>query len=149
MGSRNRRTGRDSRCCDASAAPFSWRDFVDPDDGAVENMDSWIQKLSPFARAHELGEIDDLFDAASQGELWDTGDATTPIKPIREDPEIFELRRTALSKRLRFYHGEPQERQDLLVAVHRHIKSNDDDQQVQIEVAADRYDDGRSSSWTR
>ncbi|MFA6298782.1 MAG: hypothetical protein WC642_06430 [Nocardioides sp.] len=71
----------------------------------------------------------------------------TKIKPIRLDPEIYELRRTALSKALRFYHGEPNELPLDLVAVHRHIKDDELGQQAEIEYAADRYNAGRASRW--
>ena len=98
-------------------------------------------------RAIEEGEQLDLFEAASHGQLEDSGDETTPIKPIVTDPEIFELRRTALSKKLRFYHGEPNELPTQLVSVHRHIKDRNDTQQPEIEHAADRYNQGRPSMW--
>lgn len=49
----------------------------------------------------------------------------TPIKPIWKDPELFELRRTALKKGLRFYHREPVEAPCPLVALHRQMKLDD------------------------
>lgn len=143
-----RRNGSDSRCCDPDAGPWSWHLYVDESHASCVELDDWLNGLAPFARSHQLGEIDDLFDAASRGELWDTGDAVTPIKPIRLDPEIFELRRTALSKKLRFYHGEPAALPYALVRLHRHIKSDNPSQQIEIQHAADRYDDGRSNLWT-
>jgi hypothetical protein len=103
--------------------------------------------LAPFARAHQQGENDDLLEAAAGGELWDSGDETTLIKPIREDPEIFELRRQALSKKLRFYHGEPSELPRSLVALHRHIKTDNASQQAEIIYASGRYVQGRASIW--
>ena len=115
---------------------------------SVVELAGWLSTLSPFARAHEEGEIDALFEAAENGALWDSGDAMTPIKPIRKDPEIFELRRTALSKRLRFYHGEPAELPRNLVAVHRHIKHDAATQQAEIDHAARRYNSGRSAGWS-
>lgn len=79
--------------------------------------------------------------------MQDSGDARTPIKPIWKDPEVFELRRTALKKRLRFYHGEPAEAPHALVALHRHIKLDDPPQQTEIEFAASRYRTGRPAGW--
>ena len=79
--------------------------------------------------------------------MQDSGDARTPIKPIWKDPEVFELRRTALKKRLRFYHGEPAEAPHALVALHRHIKLEDPSQQTEIEFAANRYWAGRPTRW--
>ncbi|MDT3343871.1 hypothetical protein [Microbacterium aquilitoris] len=128
-------------------APLAWHDHVDEGHSGVQALDAWLKSLVPFSRNHEQGEIDDLFDAASNGELWDSGDETTMIKPIREDPEIFELRRTALSKKLRFYHGEPAELPKALIKLHRHIKTTNSDQQAQIEHAAERYQDGRATQW--
>lgn len=143
------RRGSDSRCCDPSAAPYAWLDYVDDNDEEVSDLRDWLGSLRPFARAVAEGEIDDLFDAAAKGGLEDSGDERTPIKPIREDPEIYELRHTTLSKKLRFYHGEPSELPLQLVAVHRHIKTTSADQQAQIEAAADRYDSGRPTAWTK
>lgn len=87
-------------------------------------------------------------EAAARGELWYSGDAKTPIDAIHHDPEIYELRRTALKKMLRFYHAEPVERPADLIALHRHIKEDKPTQQVEIEHAADRYRSGRATGWT-
>lgn len=146
MGSR-RRQGSDSRCCTPDDVPYVWRDYVDPSNAKVLELQAWMDSLRPFARAIEEGEQLDLFDAAAHGDLYDTGDEATPIKPIVSNPEIFELRRTALSQKLRFYHGEPPELSTQLVSVHRHIKDRNDTQQVEIDHAADRYDHGRPSMW--
>lgn len=142
-----RRTGNDSRCCDSSGAPWSWNVYVDDGHPSCVEFDNWLARLAPFARSHEQGEIDDLFEAASRGELWDSNDARTPIKPIRLDPEIYEIRRTALSKMLRFYHGEPRMLPNSLVSLHRHIKKDDPSQQIEIEYAAIRYIQGRGNLW--
>lgn len=101
--------------------------------------EAWFASLSFFAREYEQGEVEALFEAAANGALWDSNDEKTPIKPIRTDPEIFELRRTALSKQLRFYHGEPSKHPTLLVGLHRHIKSSDDLQQTEIEYAVTKF----------
>jgi len=142
-----KRRGSDSRCCDPGGGALTWRDYEEKTHPSLVSLNAWLAQLAPFARAHELGEIDELMEAAAQGQLWDSADETTPIKPIREDPEIFELRRTSLSKKLRFYHGEPVEMPAHLVRLHRHIKDGKSSQQIEIEHAAKRYDDGRQSSW--
>lgn len=144
-----KRTGSDSRCCQTSGAPYSWRDYVDPSHRSVEELNGWLNTLAPFARAIEEGQIDDLFDAAASGELLDSADGRTPIKPIWSDPEIYELRYKSLNKPLRFYHGEPSSLPNELVALHRHIKSGGRSQQAEIEDAAARYESGRSSQWTK
>lgn len=113
----------------------------------MQALEAWLGTLTPPMREHELGRLDNLLDRAERGELEDSGDERTPIAPIRYDPEIYELRHQALSKKLRLYHGEPEELPNALVAVHRHIKLNDEDQQIQIEYAADRYNAGRDSLW--
>lgn len=102
-------------------------------------FDEWMGNLPLFEQRIQQGEIDDLFDAARRGELMDTGDGRTPIKPIVSDPEVFELRRKALTKALRFYHGEPERYPEVLVALHRHIKTGRRAQQVEIEYAVGRY----------
>ncbi|WP_426323055.1 hypothetical protein [Microbacterium sp. E-13] len=142
-----KRSGNDSRCCVPANPPHQWVDFQDESRPAVLDYEAWFASLAPFARHHELGEVDDLLDAAANGKLWDSGDATTPIKPIRENPEIYELRRTALSKKLRFYHGEPAVLPGSLVRLNRHIKSDEQGQQIEIEFAARRYVSGASTSW--
>lgn len=147
MASRGRR-GSDSRCCSPTAVPWAWHPYVDGSHASCVELDNWFDQLAPFARSHQQGEIDDLFEAASRGELWDSGDAMTKIKPIKMDPEIFELRRTALSKKLRFYHGEPAELPSSLVTLHRHIKKDNPSQQAEIEHAANRYDQGRPNLWS-
>lgn len=134
-----RRSGSDSRACQPQTPPLTWRDHVDIGHPSVVALDDWLNSLAPFAAEHERGEIDDLFDAARRGALEDSGDEHTPIKPIYEDPEVYELRRKALSKQLRFYHGEPDRYPRLLIALHRHIKTGADAQQVEILYAVGRY----------
>jgi len=144
---RKRRNGSDSRCCTPAQVPYVWRHYLDDSRDTVKDYDSWLGGLPPFARLHEEGEVEELHEAAARGELWDSGDETTPIKPIVTNPDIYELRRTALSKKLRFYHGEPAELPLMLVALHRHIKTGNASQQTEIVHAAKRYTDGRPSFW--
>ncbi|WP_181137587.1 hypothetical protein [Rathayibacter sp. AY1D1] len=133
------REGSDSRCCQPDGAPYRWLDAQNPNDPAIAQLEAWLATLGAFARDHELGEIDDLFEAAALGKLWDSGDETTPLKPIRTDPDVYELRRKALSKHLRFYHGEPPRYAQILVKLHRHIKVDDESQQVEIDKAVAIY----------
>jgi hypothetical protein len=76
----------------AVPVPRTWQDYIDDSHQSVAALDAWLQSLASFSRSHELGEIDDLLEAAALGELEDTGDARTPIKPIRTNPD--ELRRS-------------------------------------------------------
>lgn len=141
------RSGWDSRCCKPADPPWQWIDFTDYGHAAIDELEAWLGTLVPAMREHELGRMDNLLERAEQGKLEDSGDETTPIVPIRYDPEIYELRHQALSKKLRLYHGEPQELPSALIALHRHIKVDDAHQQLQIEHAAERYNDGRGSLW--
>lgn len=141
MPGRGGREGSDSRCCQPQTAPLQWHDHVDHAHTSVVGLREWLQALAPFARAHEQGEIDDLLDAAARGELQDTGDEKTPIKPIVTKPDVFELRRTALAKKLRLYHGEPPSDASALVALHRHIKVDSKSQKDEIKYAVARYKD--------
>lgn len=142
------RKGSDSRCCRPADAPYFWHDFVDASHYAVAELDAWLHSLPPFARLNELGRIDELFEAASEGRIAaPCDDATARIKPIRHDPELWELRYKALSKPLRFYHAEPVRLPRHLVELHRHIKTTGDDQQEQIEYATDRYRISDENDW--
>jgi hypothetical protein len=124
----------------------AWQYYIDQSHESVLALEAWLGSLPLFSRSHELGEIDDLFEAAALGELEDTGDARTPIKPIRSDPDVYELRRKALSKHLRFYHAEPSEIPDGLLALHKHMKDSGL-QQDEIDFAVTRYADGHPT-WT-
>ena len=133
------RSASDSRCCSPGEVPYIWRTFYDLQHPSVRELEEWLNSLSPFNRMHELGRIDDLFDKAANGQLWDSNDSKTPIKPINSDPELFELRHTALKKPLRFYHAEPPRYPRYLIGLHKHIKSSPDSQQSEIEFAIRSY----------
>lgn len=126
---------------------MDWHDYTDPSDPSIAALEAWLNGLAPFARNAELGRIDDLMEAAARGELEDSGDERTPIKPVHKDPELYELRHRALKHQLRFYHGEPREFPTTLVAVHRHIKDSSRNQEQEIRKAAARYLAGRGSLW--
>lgn len=146
-GNHRRRRGRDSRCCSERDLPLSLHDYTDPTHGSIVAFVAWLRDLAPFARDFVTGEIAALLDDAMEGNLYDTGDERTPIKPIRVDPEIFELRRTVLSKKLRMYHGEPAEFPDFLVQIHLHMKIDKKTQEEEIAYSADRYTAGYASKW--
>lgn len=141
------RSGWDSRCCKPADPPWEWIDYTDYDHSAIAELEAWLNTLPPPMREHELGRMDNLLDRAERGKLEDSGDEKTPIAPIRYDPEIYELRHQALSKKMRLYHGEPNELPTALIALHRHIKVNNADQQEQVRHATERYNDGRDDLW--
>lgn len=141
------RSGWDSRCCRPADPPWVWIDYTDYGHAEFAELEAWLNTLPPPMREHELGRIDNLLERAERGLLEDSGDEKTPIVPVRHDPEIYELRHQALSKKMRLYHGEPHELPNALVALHRHIKVDDRHQQQQINHAAARYNDGREALW--
>lgn len=95
LGSMRASNDRRSRCSNEEAAPYQWVDYVDQGHPSVIELEEWFQSLSPFARSHEQGTIDNLMEQAQKGKLWESNDAKTPIKPITSDPELFELRHTS------------------------------------------------------
>ena len=135
----SKRTGNDSRCCTPADPPLLWIDITDTSHQAVEEYEEWLASLAPFERAHQQGRIDSLLGAASKGELFDSDDHSSKITPVRRDPDIYELRYKALTKRLRFYHGEPPHAPNLLYRLHRHIKKDKTDQDAQIDHAQRVY----------
>ena len=136
MGPRGNRL---SRCSNKESAPYTWFDHTDENHPAVRKLEDWLQSLSFFAEQNERGRIDNLFDKASKGELWDSNDGATPLKPITSDPDLFELRHKAFTVMMRFYHAEPEHYPQLLIALHRHIKVDGASQQREIDFAIERY----------
>lgn len=137
----------ESRCCARHEPPLDWYNYVNNAHPSVVSMDNWLASLVPFERHHQEGENEELFEAAAAGGLWESGDETTRIKPIYSDPDVYELRRKALTKPLRFYHAEPAELPTSLIALHRHIKSSASSQQAEIDYAVGRYRRGSKTNW--
>lgn len=134
------RSGKDSRCSKPDDAPYQWILHYDESHQSIKHLNEWLQSLKPFARSMIDGEIEATFELAAKGGLWKAGPRSkSRIEPVWKDPEMYEIRQKALSKPLRFYHGEPAKHPNVLVSLHKHIKVGDDDQQAQIEFAAGRY----------
>ncbi|MBD8101306.1 hypothetical protein [Plantibacter sp. CFBP 8775] len=146
MGKRAR-AGSDSRCCSETSPPLVWQDLVDTAHPSVVEFTDWLSSLQPFARDFVTGQIAGLMDEASSGRLEDTGDEKTPIKPAHPNPEVYELRSTQLSKKLRFYHGEPNQLPSFLVALHMHIKTTTAAQRPEIAHATSKYVQGAKTNW--
>lgn len=146
------RSGSDSRCCQPEGAPYSWIHVEDRSHAHWLEYEAWLDNLTLTARVIEEGEIDELFEAAALGILEDTGDNFTPIKPVTHVPEIFELRRrsgaTSPYTYLRFYHCEPSVRPNALIALHRQIKTSEDEQTVALAHAITQHQLGESIAWT-
>lgn len=145
------RTGSDSRCCIEGGAPYAWFHAEDRAHQQMIEFEAWLAGMTAFNRVHEEGEIEELFDAASEGRLEDTGDNYSPIKPVTHKPEIFELRRKSGAEHprtyLRFYHSEPAVRPKDLIALHRHIKTSDDSQTDGLTQAILIHEMAESIGW--
>lgn len=132
MSDSHSRSGSNSRCCIESGAPYEWVHVEQRAHAQYVAYEAWLSQMTPLSREIEEGEIEELFEAAAAGQLEDSGDNFSPIKPVTHKPEIYELRRrsgaTSPYTYLRFYHSEPDVRPKDLIALHRHIKANDDDQ---------------------
>lgn len=141
-----KRRGNSSRCCvppserDPSSPPLIWVDFVDAGHARVMELEQFLASLAPFVRPGVEATIDALFDRATTGELWEATDTSTEIRPITQNPELYEFRVTVNTTALRFYHGEPTRAPDELWKLHRHIKVSKKAQQVEIDYAARRYE---------
>lgn len=129
------RTGADSRCSQPGNAPYQWIAKYDSENERVKELEQWLGSLAPFDREHYLGQIDGLFEDAAAGRIVNVGDSKTPIKPVRMDPDLYELRYQVLKRKLRFYHGEPSGHPHYLVRLHKHIKRTQHDGNVSREAA--------------
>lgn len=117
-----------------------WDTVLDRTHHQIVEYEAWLSALVPSVRAQQEGEVEELLDAAACGLLEESADEKTPIKPVMSEPEVFELRRTALIKKLRFYHGEPEHDTEMLVELHRQIKTGRASQNEAIKFAGDQYD---------
>ena len=141
------RTGSDSRCCQPENAPYEWEDCVDYNHPAVKEVGRILGSLPPDALNHELGRIEQLVDEAKNGLLSDSGDYATKIKPIRRNPDLYELRLKLLEGMemedldnyvlLRIYTADPPDRPKVIQQLHMHDKHGKPagDQDIQISQA--------------
>lgn len=135
------RSGSDSRCSRPENAPYTWTYTYDSEHERVKELDDWLENLAPFDRDHYLGQLDGLFEDAAAGKVVDVGDSKTPIKPVRMDPDLFELRHQVLKRKLRFYHGEPEKHPQHLVRLHKHIKRTQQDGNATREISKQDQDE--------
>jgi hypothetical protein len=132
---------------------LDWYDYSDPAHPAVMDLDAWVSSLAPFAQASVLGQIDALMELAAEGKIVIGDDSR--LVPIRTNPDIYELKWTLLSKKVRQYHAEPPSHLDSLLKLNIHIKQfvpNDYTatkglQDAEILQAALRYLVGKPSNW--
>jgi hypothetical protein len=135
------------------ATDLLWRDYLDEHHDSTTELTDWIESLPPFAQSSVLGQIDALFELAASGQIQ-IGDEGK-LRPIRRDPDLYELKWKLLSKAVRQYHAEPPQYPDDLVKLHIHIKSMRKTsagtraaQDMEISQAQLRYVTGESSEWT-
>lgn len=144
---------RRSRCTISQPVDMTWLEYVDTTHNSVVALADWIDTLQPFAQEFVVGQMDALQESAAAGLLRDGDDGK--IKPIRVDPDIYELRWKLLSKAVRQYHAEPPAMPAELVRLHVHIKTfvpknrplTSRLQDAEIKHAQGRYGAGESSSW--
>lgn len=131
---------------------MEWKDYIDPAHASVRELDEWVVGLAPFAQDFVLGEIAALRELAAAGDI-PVGDRR--LDPIRVDPDVYELRWTLLSKKVRQYHGEPRRMPAELVRLHIHIKALIDGNQASTKAIQDaeirharlRYRIGERTDW--
>lgn len=150
------RSGNTSRCSAAvkgqlpEGAPiFTWRDHIDGNRACVQEYDDFVAKLPPVPRAAAKANLKVLMNRAAQGRLWQADDDSTEIKPVRKDPELYELRWKILTIHARMYHAEPEVAPAELWALNRHLKGayseggsewhSQAHQQAEIDHSAARY----------
>ena len=141
---------RHSRCTERRDPPLEWLDF--DDDEAERPFLEWLLSLPEVDRDLTIGRIIALRQLAASGEIVD-GD-TRHIKPIRRDPEMWELRWSEAGALIRQYHAEPSELPRCLVRLHVHLKEiartepeTTHLQDIEISWAMLRYRAGESSLW--
>ncbi len=144
---------RRSRCTVPQTTDLFWREYVDEHHDSTIELTDWIESLQPFAQSSVLGQIDALLDLAASGQIH-AGDESK-LRPIRRDPDLYELKWKLLSKAVRQHHAEPPHYPDDLVKLHVHIKSMRKTsaetraaQDMEISQAQFRYVAGESSEWT-
>ena len=146
---------RRSRCTIPDPAGYEWIDFIDYANEFVLEFHNWILGLSEFDRELVIGRILGLREIAANGEI-DNDDGKT-LKPIRLDPDLFELRWDELGTLIRQYHAEPRLLPNSLIMLHMHMKHVAPEsesltrelQDQQISWALMRYRAGETRLWTK
>lgn len=130
---------------------MEWRDFIDDEHPDALALEQWLMTLLPPFRRRAVGELDALLELAAEGKIpFDPASELDPnaqLKPVRRDPDLYELRLTLLTKKIRHYHAEPHRDPRLLVALHLHIKNGKSSQDAAISHARLRYRMGDSRDW--
>ena len=147
---------RQSRCSVRQTPDLEWRSYRDEKNHSVAAVGAWLSSLNEYQRESAIGDILALRDQAAAGQLVEGDeDDFVNIKPVRRDPDLFELRWSLFGKHLRQYHAEPKRFPRLLVDLHLHIKHIDYKsrrrttraQEIEISYALFRYRVGDSQEW--
>ena len=153
-----------SRCVRPRVAKLEWRDYFDPINDKVVEIDQWLNELSDFDRELAEAEIADLREQAALGRIpRPFGES---LKRMREGQFVMLELRWCLAygsgrpRKLRQYHVEPARLPTVLVALHKHLLvthrgkaglSSEEQwelQNVEVRKAFFRYAVGEHADWT-
>lgn len=132
---------------------MTWVDFQDPTNTATKQALSKILELPLVDQQLLIGQIVALNARAANGNVPFGDDRI--LRPIRVDPDIYELKWSHGGLLFRQYHGEPKSLPDTLIQLHFHekdVSSGNDTiiehlQDLQISQARLRYSAGETNSW--
>lgn len=140
-----------SRCTTPSASPYVWEDFQDGVERVVENeLEDLMQEgcATEYEFTRRMGRIHAVRERAAAGEL----DPPDELKPIRDRPEVWEIRWYFDERPFRLYHAEPNPHPSILLGLRYHWKQTEDSngnglssaeidrlQDVHIDIASDRF----------
>ena len=135
---------------------LEWQPFRDEGHPSVQAVGAWLGSMSQLDREAAVGDILALRALAANGAIVEGEDeGYASLKPIRRDPDLFELRWYMFGKHVRQYHAEPPEMPIKLIDLHLHLKTivpRDDAatrsaQDEEISWAQMRYFGGKSRQW--
>lgn len=143
------RNAGDSRCCKPEGAPYRWAGGLDDGDASVLQFAEWLAGLPEHVQRDAVSRIEALRELARQGSVVLGHDEKDQLKAVESDPDMYELRWTLYTKRVRQYHAEPDRYPSHLIALHLHIKGDTVNrswtpvrgQQEEIVFAKSRYRD--------
>lgn len=138
---------------------MEWRDYIDESHVSVEAYKAWLLSL-PLKDLEEVQEaVEALRQLAAAGEI-EEGEKDDLLGDTSVDPRIFALKWRFFGRHIRQYHAEPEQLDQLLVALHVHTKPVNTrapavwdevkrKQGFEMSFARLRYVAGFHSQWTR
>ena len=110
--------------------------------------------LTDAARIDRLAAIRQRLSAAAAGTLFEEDESGPPLKPVRRDPSLWEIRWDLAGQPWRLYHAKPALAPGYLVALRfpeKDLAGGDTRvraaQNEHIDCAAHRYNTGRRTLW--